>query len=256
MTSTLHCPRCGFVNSVTVTACIQCGSGLFTQQAPNPYLPTAAPVAPQQPHAPPPAFGGYSTASPPAYGMVPSYGLPPQQLGFGTFNPLPDNGIWQHGNELVMHKQAVLPDVCVVCNCPAEGVRLRKKLRWHSPWLLLLLLVNVIVFAVVASILQKRATVDLGVCEKHLMRHKNFYWMSWLLCVTGIIGLLVSISQSSGWIALGGVGLIVAGAVCGTMSKLIGVSRIDETHIWLKKVHPDLMAQFPNWLSNPYRPMK
>jgi len=45
---------------------------------------------------------------------------------------------------------AEMPDVCMRCGAPAE-VRKQKTFSWHPGWLYVLLLVNVLVFAIVAS---------------------------------------------------------------------------------------------------------
>ena len=70
--------------------------------------------------------------------------LPHQQPAFA--------GLWRQSNVLVMHKNAPLPPICLMSNEPSTQW-LKRKLRWHQPWLFLLVLVNLLIYAIVASIM-------------------------------------------------------------------------------------------------------
>src|SRR3954464_15581653 len=56
----------------------------------------------------------------------------------GYVLPTPPDGVWRDGPILVMHKIAPLPDYCIKCNSPANGLRIRRKLSWHHPALYIL----------------------------------------------------------------------------------------------------------------------
>jgi hypothetical protein len=69
-----------------------------------------------------------------------------------------------------------LPQMCMVCGQPAV-THIRKKFAWHPPWVIILILINLIVYAVVALIMTKRMTVDVPVCDKH----RGYWWKRMLL---------------------------------------------------------------------------
>lgn len=55
-------------------------------------------------------------------------------------------GVWRYGNMLVVQSGAVLPDRCIRCNAPAEGLRLRRQFYADAGALYLLLLLPTIFF--------------------------------------------------------------------------------------------------------------
>src|SRR5688572_33369007 len=84
--------------------------------------------------------------------------FPPPSHGFNT--------IWHSNALLVMTKDASLPKRCIKCNAPASEL-LKRKLQWHHPALYLLIVVSILVYVIVACVVRKTATVNLGLCEEH-----------------------------------------------------------------------------------------
>ena len=62
------------------------------------------------------------------------------------------------------------PDRCVICNCPAEGFRLKRTAYWHPGWVYLLILISIVIYAVVALIVRKSVRLEYGLCPKHKAR--------------------------------------------------------------------------------------
>ncbi len=54
------------------------------------------------------------------------------------------------GDLVVVPIGSDLPPRCIVCNAPAKTPVKKSNLYWHTPWLYLLLLFNLIVYAIVA----------------------------------------------------------------------------------------------------------
>ena len=71
--------------------------------------------------------------------------------------------IWRSDRILVMSQNEPLPDRCVKCNQPVNGQRLTRKLYWHSPYIYLFVLLNVLIYAIVTLIVRKRARVQIGI---------------------------------------------------------------------------------------------
>src|SRR5438128_1659851 len=59
-----------------------------------------------------------------------------------------------------------LPPVCMCCGDAATVTKARK-MSWFPSWVYVLVLVNLIICAVVAMILTKRARVQAPLCDKH-----------------------------------------------------------------------------------------
>jgi hypothetical protein len=87
-----------------------------------------------------------------------------------------------------------LPEVCMQCGAPAT-LHKSKTFSWFPPWVWVLLVVcNILIFAIVAMIMTKRRTVRVPLCEEH----KNHWLWRQLLVVGSLLGLL----------AVGGVSMI------------------------------------------------
>src|SRR5262245_18463351 len=90
-----------------------------------------------------------------------------------TPNPTVGNiTAWRDNRLMVMVPDAPIPHRCVKCNDPVEEPTKTRKVYWHSPWLYLLLLFNVLIFAIVAAVVRKKATVAAGLCTLHKKRRR------------------------------------------------------------------------------------
>ncbi|MCO6456561.1 MAG: hypothetical protein J5I93_14785 [Pirellulaceae bacterium] len=163
-------------------------------------------------------------------------------------------GLWRDGRLLVMHRQAELPDRCVKSNEPAHGRRLKRNLSWHHPAVYLALLANILIYAILATVLGKRATIQIGLTQQWIVRRRWRMLIAWLLVllcsglfVAGIM-LSDSLRENAVWpIVLGGVGVIAA-AVYGVIAcRLVHPKKMSDEYIWLQGVHPDFLAALPPW---------
>lgn len=165
--------------------------------------------------------------------------------------PLPGQsagGVWRQGNVLVMHKHATLPPICVKSNEPADRMLLRK-MQWHPPWLVALVLIAVPVYIIVALILTKRARVHIGLSDPWYARRWRAIWIGWGLAVGGIAAifaegsLLVEFTGVSILVAIAGV---LGGLIYGQYgSRMVYPSQITDEHVWLKGCCREFLNRFP-----------
>ena len=154
----------------------------------------------------------------------------------------------RHKRALVMGRDARLPDRCVKCNAPAQGRRLKRNLFWHPPLVYLLLLVNLLVFIIVGSITRKKATIEIGLCQKHAARRKADLLIAWLLGLTSV-GLLFAGLTAELWVlgACGGVLLLVAMIFGAIRVPLVSARKIDRERIHLNGVCKPFLHTLPVW---------
>ena len=88
------------------------------------------------------------------------------------------SGMRQEGDLLVIPQGAVLPMFCVKCGQPAEGT-LKKTFAWHSPLLYLLILVNILVYAIVAMVVSKKLKLEVPLCAEHRGKRKLYLGLGW-----------------------------------------------------------------------------
>ncbi len=164
----------------------------------------------------------------------------------------PVGGLWQSGKLLVMRKDAQLPDRCVKSNEPATR-RLKRSLAWHHPAVYFGLLVNILLYAILAMCMQKRATIHIALTDDWFSRRRRAMLIGWgsVLFSIGLFVLCaikVGDDSAFGWgLLLGGV-MFFVGAIYGLFaSRMVAASKIDDTHIWLKGVNRQVLADLPVW---------
>ena len=143
---------------------------------------------------------------------------------------------WRDHRVMVMLPDSPIPHRCIKCNEPADEPTKARKVYWHSPWLYLLLLFNVLIFAIVAMVVRKKTIISLGLCANHKKRRRNIITLAWAGFLTGVVLVYLGAASSAGvWGVLVGVlvmlGAIVFGMVAG---RVVVPTRIDKTYVRLK----------------------
>lgn len=172
--------------------------------------------------------------------------MTPQQPYF----PPPTHGlqtIWRDNSILVMTKHALLPNRCVKCNEPT-GERLKRKLTWHHPAIYLTVLISILVYAVIALVLRKSATVNIGLCEDHLSTRRQNLVITWVVGIAGVLCVpLAVMANEAGFLIIAAV-LLLSTAIYGLVTlRLVVPSKIDDHFVWLKGVNREYLQEFPQW---------
>lgn len=155
--------------------------------------------------------------------------------------------IWRDNSVLVMTKEALLPNRCVKCNEPT-GERLKRKLTWHHPAIYLTVLISILVYAVVALVLRKTATVNVGLCEEHLSTRRRNLAITWVLGLAGALCFPLAAMLDDATPVLIGLLLLLATAIYGIVTlRVVVPTRIDDHFVWLKGVNPIYLQEFPHW---------
>ncbi len=156
----------------------------------------------------------------------------PMQAGVPAF-AVPRHGVWRDGSILVMDLQDELPSRCIYCNRDAV-TRVSRRFSWHPPLLYLLILAGVLIYAVVAAIVSKRARIQIPLCEHHDRRRSIRNATVAALFIGGIAGCAAGAMKDGSiplfW--LGGVACIAALLVV-SLSRL-SPKRIDDREIRLR----------------------
>jgi hypothetical protein len=97
----------------------------------------------------------------------------------------------REGNYILVPKGRDLPPRCIICNAEAVIPVKQKTLYWHSPWLYLLILLNILIYAFVALLARRKTRVSPGYCQMHLSARKKkiyaFLGVSMLFVLCGIL---------------------------------------------------------------------
>ena len=214
MTSSWKCAQCGLVNFASASNCARCGAIVSNT--------------------------GIQQASPPgAIVLEDGYVLPP---------PPSSGGIWRDKATLILSKDASLPDQCVKCNAPANGVRLKRRLSWHHPAIYILILVAWIIYVVLAIVLRKQATVYLGLCAEHFQRRRKYLAAGWVFLAIGFISPTVAFAANYPALGLLGVLVLITSIIwLVVVTRVVTVKKIDDRFVWLNGINANYLALFPPW---------
>jgi len=151
----------------------------------------------------------------------------------GGVAALPRRGVWREGSLLAMDLRAELPPRCIYCNRD-ESTRVRRVFNWHTPWLYLLILAGILIYAVVAAIVNKRARIAIPLCHTHRRRRTAIRATVLALVVGGFASCRAGMgeSQPGAFIVLG-VSCVLVSLVLGFGSRL-RPARIDDHHVRLR----------------------
>ena len=209
------------------------GAAGLQQTAPlNPAAATPNPFADQNPY--------QSPMTPEAHGV--------------TNKAAPSGGIWREGNVLVMHKNAVLPDICLKSNQPANQ-RIKLNYSWHNPIIALTILIGVLIYVILAIVLSKKAAIDIPLTSQWVKKRRLRIVMTWLLsfaclsCIFLGIAVLSYESETIGaLLMLSSLVLFFVAIIFGSaMATLFKPTKITDTHVWLKGVNREFLNTLPTW---------
>ena len=141
-----------------------------------------------------------------------------------------------------------MPDRCVRCNGPANGYRLKRQLYWHPPAYYLLILISILVYAIVAICIRKKARIHIGLCETHRAQRKWTMIGCWLAAVLGLVAIIGGAANENGLIGGLGIILMLGGLIWGVAKvPTVSAGKIDKDFVWVKGGGRPFLADLPEW---------
>ena len=161
------------------------------------------------------------------------------------------DSVWRDGNILVMVKTAKLPARCIKSNQPAETY-LPRTLYWHPSWIYILALPGLLLYALVALVVRKKAEITIGLTKEWARKRRTAIVIAWLLAFAGMGIIIAGLSLLKGdpalFTFLGGLTLIIGASIYGTMAaQMISPIKITDEHAWIKGVCPEFLAELPEY---------
>lgn len=163
-------------------------------------------------------------------------------------------GVWRDGKNVVMRKDAQLPPRCIKTNEPAE-TWLSRNLIWHPPWVYVLIVLGLLLYVVAALIIQKRATIKVGLTVEEAKKRSRTILIAWLSVLFGlgtIIGGFAVLSGDQPVVTLiVGLLLFLGGIIYGMLgSRMIVPEKITDEYVWFKGACPEYLDELPEWLGD------
>jgi hypothetical protein len=146
-----------------------------------------------------------------------------------------------------MTKQSLLPDRCVKCNAPTN-YKLKRNLRWHHPAIYILIFVGFLFYFIIAMVLSKTATINVGLCETHSSGRKKAILITWLLVLLSLASFVSAVAFEQAILFLVGLALFLGALIYGiAKARVVAPKKIDDHYVWLNGVDANYLDQFPEW---------
>jgi hypothetical protein len=102
------------------------------------------------------------------------YAPPRSDVNAGTGPDGPASSpYWRAGAILVARHGATLPPRCVKCNADVQEHLKKSRFYWHHQAWFILVLLNVILYAVVSLFVRRHADVTFGLCAEHRRKRRR-----------------------------------------------------------------------------------
>ncbi len=159
-------------------------------------------------------------------------------------------GVWREKMQLVMRKDAQLPNRCVKSNHPAE-THLQCHLSWLPAWTLMTNALTPITYIIVALIFKKTASVEIGLTNKWAAKRRTATVVCWLGGVIGIgcmLGGSALPKDAEALTLVGGLTILGGSVIYGICNtNMVTAVKMTDDHIWLKGVCEDYLDELPVW---------
>lgn len=146
--------------------------------------------------------------------------------------PMPE--VYAEGNVVVLRMGCDLPERCVVCNSRDRVRMSRKRLTWHHPAWYLLILINLILYVIVALVIRRSTRIQVGLCEEHRKQRQSRILAG---CGVVFLGVLTSVSQfeQGGLMLALAIGFTILAAIFTLyLAQTVYAQRIDREWVRLK----------------------
>lgn len=171
------------------------------------------------------------------------YAPPQAQLSEAT-----GKGCWRDGKILVMARESALPHRCIKCNAPAADGSKVRTVYWHHPAWYLLVPLQIIIYALVATIVRKKARITFSLCAEHRQRYWRGLAVGWIGTLAGIGVVVYGASADPVWTMIEGCALLVVSPVLGIVwTRLLSPQRIDEDYVRLRGCGKAFLDSLPDY---------
>jgi hypothetical protein len=153
---------------------------------------------------------------------------------------------WRDGDRLVLAPDAVLPDRCVKTDLPANGRTADITLLWHEPLVYGLLVINPILYMIVARAVGTRVIVTVPVTEAALAASRRARRLEVVLLGAGVAAWLAAAILLRAELFWSGVALMALAVPVYLLGALfIRVTRLEGQRVWIAGASPGFLARLP-----------
>lgn len=98
---------------------------------------------------------------------------------------------------MLVPKGCDLPPRCIICNQATDKPAKTRKIYWHTPWLYLLILLHILIYAVAALIVRKKIELSPALCPEHSKKRNRRLFVAVVLMITSVVAGVVLLDANS-----------------------------------------------------------
>ncbi len=161
--------------------------------------------------------------------------------------------VYRDGKYLVARREdSEWPKRCVKTNVPTNNLK-TIRLYWHPPVYFGLLVLNLLIYAIVAVIVRKKAVVDVPISAEYAAKRSWRIAIAWAFGLTSFatgIFLLASNDRQDEMRAVISFGLLMAvpviTAVAGIiLTRIVYPRKMNDRYAWIAGVSPEYLEELP-----------
>jgi hypothetical protein len=168
-------------------------------------------------------------------------------------NPVTSD-VWREGKSIVARKNSIFPQRCVKCNVPVDEPAKKRTFYWHSGALFLLILVNILLYAIIALIVRKKGIVEYCICPKHRQQRLIGLLVGWICGVGGVATIIAGGINDSGVAMIAGVVVFIIGIIGALRARMLYPTKIDDYFLWLSGGGPEFLQSLSSVPAPPTLP--
>jgi hypothetical protein len=161
--------------------------------------------------------------------------------------------MWHDGAFLVVRKGEAFPNRCVKSNRPGDGRRVRQAVERSGEVGFLLHLWSPLVGALIDRRLRKCVTLEVGLSDQWRRKRRRAFFVAGTIILVSLAAMAYGVTlmgRNLLGVGLTSFGLLftLGGLLYGlNASTLLTAKRITANYVWLNGVHPDYLAELPEW---------
>lgn len=161
-----------------------------------------------------------------------------------------EGSAWRKGKQVVVPVGRDLPCRCIKCNAPVAGVVKQRKVYWHHPGVYALILINIILYALVALVVRKTVKIRPALCALHARKRRNGILLCWAFLLSGIAGLVGSAMLEGNMVLLTlAIILIIVAIIYSVLLRLLVARKIDDQYAYLAGCSEAYLSSLPVFVS-------
>lgn len=175
----------------------------------------------------------------------------------GAYAARPGYDFYPMGDQLVLRKGTVLPDVCISTGQPTGGMMKHSTVQWMPPWVGIIIILSPLIGLIVMLIARKTGPVTYALSTEARAKRKKGIVIGLSILASTFVLMGVGITADLPGLALLGIVTFITGLLVALIAgRPFHVAKIDKEFIYLKVKPAFMNAMHPYFAqAQPQMPM-